>query len=325
MTKLNITAFKKMVNKSRSKTALLASAAKEQLATLVQGWALSEERDGGDDPLLDFTNVTGKDVFTGDELSLDHDEKAEKNTTVVVNWLVKLMTELWNKVSQQAEMIRFNLNRAEAKEVEVASLRQEVEKLRIYCDEVQQRSMKGNLILSSPEYGQKKSLLKPGAGIVDGDFAKEDATLLCCRLIERKTGVVVPKEDISACHMLKKQGVSSSFIIRFHNMKPGSAWDSLTTGLMTGKALDGTCFTNDNIFINYQVTKARGELLQKAREARRLKKIHKYSTDQNGDISIQVKPRTPWTRISSSSHLQQCISSSRQPAAAAQHAWHRNS
>ena len=215
MTKLNIMAFKNLVNKSRSKSLLFASAAKEQFSTLAQGWALSEERDCVDEPLVDFTNVTGKDDFSGDDLSLDQDEKAEKNTAVVVNWLVKLMTELWNKVSQQAEMIRFNLNRAEAKEVEVASLRQEVEKLRIYCDEVQQRSMKGNLILSSPEYGQKKSLLKPGAGIVDGDFAKEDATLLCCRLIERKTGVEVPKEDILACHMLKKQGVSSSYITRF--------------------------------------------------------------------------------------------------------------
>ena len=324
MTKLNITAFKKLVNRSRTKTTLLASAAKEQLATLVQGWALSEEDDCTDGPLPDFTNVTGKDDFTGDELSLDQDEKAEKNATVVVNWLVKLVTELWGKVSQQAEMIRFNLSRAEAKEAEVASLRKEVERLRIYCDEVQQRSMKGNLILSSPEFGQKKSLLHPGAGIVDGDFAKEDATLLCCRLIERKTGVRVPKEDISACHMLKKQGVSSSYIIRFHNMKSGSAWDSLTTGLMTGKA-NGTCFSDDNIFINYQVTKARGELLQSAREARRLKKIHKYSTDQNGNISVQVKPRTPWTRISSPSGLQRFISDSRQPAAAAQDPWHRNS
>ena len=112
---------------------------------------------------------------------------------------------------------------------------QEVEVLRKHCDEVQQRSMKGNLIISSPNTQQRKSLLRPQAGLLQGDLAKEDATSLCCRLIELKTRIRVPKEDISACHILEGQGDNSSYIIRSHNLKPGSSWQALTAGLMTEK------------------------------------------------------------------------------------------
>ena len=72
------------------------------------------------------------------------------------------------------------------------------------------------------------------------------------------------------------------------------------------------CFSDDNIIINYQLTKARGELLKKVREARRVKDIHKYSTDQNGRISVQMKFRGPFTPVSSLSDLQQCISQGKQ-------------
>ena len=171
--------------------------------------------------------------------------------------------------------------------------------------------MKGNLIISSPEYGQKKSVLVPNSTMVAGTLANEDPTLLCIRLIKKKTGVDLPVSDVSACHMLKKRGSDSSFIIRIHNLKPKSAWDELTTGLMTGK-VRGECFSDDNIIINYQLTKARGELLKKVREARRVKDIHKYSTDQNGRISVQMKFRGPFTPVSSLSDLQQCISQGKQ-------------
>ena len=85
---------------------------------------------------------------------------------------------------------------------------------------------------------------------------------------------------------------------------------------MTGKAY-GQCFSDANIFINYQVTKAKGQLLQRARAARYAKSIHKYSTDQNGNISVQCKFRGSWTRISSPADLDKCISDGRQEQAAA--------
>ena len=306
MTKLNIAAFKALVKLTRTKTTLLACSAKEKMSTLALAWADADKDAYADVGDIDFTNQ-------GEEFSLDDDENAEKNSTVVVNWLIKLVKQLWDRVSQQTEMIRFNLGRAEEKEVELAKMVDEVKALRKHCDEVQQRSMKGNLIISSPVTTQKKSLFNFEAGVQQGDHAKEDATSLCLRLIDLKTGIKVSPSDISACHVLKKHGNDSSYIIRFNNLKPGSSWEMLTAGLRTGK-VNGECFTEANVFINYQLTQARGELLKKARQARRDKSIHKYSTDQNGNISVQMKQRGSWSRISSPFDLQQLVSGRQQQA-----------
>lgn len=94
MTKLNIAAFKALVQRSRSKSALLANPVKDKIATLASAWAITEESINIDDHLNDFFNVTGSGVFSSDELSLDRDEKAEKNSKVVINWLIKLVNDL---------------------------------------------------------------------------------------------------------------------------------------------------------------------------------------------------------------------------------------
>ena len=312
MTKLNMPAFKKLVNFSRSKMTCFSVASKEHMKTAVHAWIKLLDDHDVDEPLLDFHAVGDKvEGFSSDDLSLDKEEKAESNSTAVANWMISLVHKLWQRVSEHSQLIKFNFSQAEAKEAEVARLKQEVEKLSKYCDDIQQRSMKGNLIISSPNLAQKKTLLKFETHKVNGDDVTEDATDLCCRLIKLKTGVTVPKEDISACHMLKRQGDESSYIIRFHNLKPKSAWEDLTAGLMTGKAY-GQAFTDANVFINYQVTRARGELLKQAREARKSKRIHKYSTDQNGNISVQLEQRGTWSRISSLPELEQCISRGKQ-------------
>ena len=322
MAKLNVIAFKKLVNTSRSKVTFLSCAAKEKMTTAVASWVQVLDSNNEQEPPLDFHAVDSKeDGFTKDDLSLNKAETDEKNSTVVVNWLINLVTKLWERVTEHSQLIKFNFSQAEAKEAEMDGLKAEVEKLRKHCEEVQQRSMKGNLIISSPNRTQKPSLLTLKTLKVNGETVKEDATDLCCRLIEEKTGVFVPKQDISACHMLKKQGDESSYIIRFHNLKHGSAWASITAGLMTGK-VNGQCFTDANVYINYQVTKARGELLKQARLARKDGSIRKYSTDQNGNISVQIDQRSPWTRITSPSHLRQFISAgSRQQAPAVRDAW----
>ena len=103
--------------------------------------------------------------------------------------------------------------------------------------------------------------------------------------------------------MLKKQGANANYIIRFHNMRPGSAWESITAGMMKGRTLDGTAFSDANVYLSFQVTHARGELLKEARALRSSKGIWKYSTDQNGKIAVQAKKFGPWTHISSLSEL----------------------
>ena len=265
----------------------------------------------GDD--LDISKVVNEQLDYCGDLSIDEADDSEKKSTAVINWLVRLVKTIIEKVSLHGKMIQFNKNETELKAdlEEVTELKSKLEKLEKHCDDIQQRTKKGNLIISSPEYGQKKSLLVPNSTMVTGTLANEDPTKLCIRLIKLKTGVDLPETDVSACHILKAQGSNSSFIVRVHNLKPNSAWDELTTGLRTGKH-KGECFSEDNIFINYQLTKSRGELLKKVREARRVKDIHKYSTDQNGRISIQTKLRGLWTPVSSFSDLQQCISRGKQ-------------
>ena len=263
---------------------------------------------------LDVSRVVNEQLDYCGDVSVDECDESEKQSTTVINWLVRLVKTIIEKVSLHGKLIQFNKEVTELKAdlEEVTELKSKLEKLEKHCDDIQQRSMKGNLIISSPEYGQRKSLLVPNSTMVSGSLANEDPTQLCIRLIKKKTGVDLPESDVSACHILKKNGSNSSFIIRIHNRKSGSAWDELTTGMMTGKTKGGTCFSDDNIIINYQVTKARGELLKLAREARKAKSIHKYSTDQNGRISIQTNQRGSWTPISSNSELEECISLGKQ-------------
>ena len=138
----------------------------------------------------------------------------------------------------------------------------------------------------------------------------EDQTELCCRLILLKTGVRVPLSDITACHPLSNRGNSASYIIRISNRKPGSAWDILAAGLLTGKNKDTkTNFTDDNVYINFQLTKQRSVLAKAVRQAKLDKKLLKYGTDQNGRITVRVKTDSKWEEVSSLNELEKLISS----------------
>ena len=64
-------------------------------------------------------------------------------------------------------------------------------------DEIQQRSMKGNLILSGVAGKNKPSLIKP-----QEQLKQEKVTTYACQLIKTKYNVVVPENDIQACHYL---------------------------------------------------------------------------------------------------------------------------
>ena len=104
-----------------------------------------------------------------------------------------------------------------------------------------------------------------------------------------KTGVTVPVTDIVACHVLSKQGSDSTYIIRFGNRRPGSAWDIIASGMLTGRNKESKAnFTAANVFLNFQLTKKRAELVKVVRQAKKDKKIVKYGTDQNGRVTVRV-------------------------------------
>ena len=107
MSKVNLKAFRDMVNLTRRKFDYFKSSAKDNIskAKNAKAWVLLTEAHNGDKPVPDFTSVKDKDGNIVEELSLDAEEKSEKNLSVVLNWLVKLVTDLWRKVSTQRDMI----------------------------------------------------------------------------------------------------------------------------------------------------------------------------------------------------------------------------
>ena len=303
---INMYSFTALLNKANTMSSEVVSpfvvrgkrAFEAAKALNIQNMAVNLRFDHLGDGDLDLHHMIGEGGDYQEDLTLDRVDSDPKNTNVIINWLVRFVGTMMDKINKHAVLIKFNQT-TKADQEEVAELRQKLVQLEQHCDFIQQRSMKGNLIISSPNLTHKASLFEPAAIQRNGSQAREDAAELCTRLIKMKTGVTVPLTDISACHVLKKQGANANYIIRFHNMRPGSAWESITAGMMKGRTPDGTAFSDANVFLSFQVTHAKGELLKEARALRASKGIWKYSTDQNGKIAVQAKKLGPWTHISS--------------------------
>ena len=186
--------------------------------------------------------------------------------------------------------------------------------------------MKGNLVLHSPATTASESILKPRKKVRTGGISdNESMAEACVRAIEAKTGIRVPLEDVSACHPLGKKGSvpHTTFIIRIWNRNQHSAWEQLTSGLMTGRnPKTGNDFTNLPLYINYQLTPARGEIVKVVREAKRGKRLHKYNVDANGRCFVQLVDRhSQWKEVKSEEDLKKLAASRHQQQPSSQHRW----
>ena len=156
-------------------------------------------------------------------------------------------------------------------------------------DETRQRGLKGNIIVSSPDKPGSPSLLVQEN---HHDGSREDEVDMIIRLIKKKTTVALKKESVLACHRLGEEGrKKQSYLVRISDHKNGSDWDTLATGMVTGKigaGHGGTNFTKDNIHINFQLTNKRMELVHICRKLVKMdpKPISKYSVNQNGRITV---------------------------------------
>ena len=84
-----------------------------------------------------------------------------------------------------------------------------------------------------------------------------------------KSGVVVPLSDIVACHSLGNRGTDTSYLVKFGNRKPGSAWEILAAGMLTGKNnVSKEAFTDANVFLSFQLTKKKAHLAKMVRLAK---------------------------------------------------------
>ena len=66
-------------------------------------------------------------------------------------------------------------------------------------------------------------------------------------------------------------------------------------------------FSDSHVYLNFQLTKKKGELLKVVRKAKSDRKLQKYGTDQNGNITIRVKAGAPWVHIKSVSELEKSL------------------
>ena len=156
------------------------------------------------------------------------------------------------------------------------------------CDEVRQRGLKGNLIVSSPARTASGGHPIPSLAKHEmfwdrfGNWRCETDMEMIQRLIEMKTGVWVSDRDIVACHPLGRRE-RNSFIISINNRSPLSSWDMITRGMMSAE----NNFSKDNIFLNFQLTKRRGDLAKEVRKAKKDGVIKSYEIDMNGRIFVR--------------------------------------
>ena len=87
------------------------------------------------------------------------------------------------------------------------------------------------------------------------------------QLIKTKYNVVVPENDIQACHYLP----NNTILVRFWNRKEGSPWDHLTTEIKKGGKKEV------GLYANFQLTNKRNSLMYHLRSMKKEGKISKLS------------------------------------------------
>ena len=123
---------------------------------------------------------------------------------------------------------------------------------------------------------------------------------MCLKAIKDKTGLTFPESDVLACHALGNME-NPKYIVKILNWK-STDWEALVIGLVNPKKDE--YFVNDGLFISFQLTPLRQEILQNVRKARALKHIGKFKVDSNGRIFASkikgtpgVKEALPWKEI----------------------------
>ena len=328
MSKFNIEAFENLIAAAKEST--LKSL--ESSPFLSQGRARAQAVAAGiadvkatlsfdllDAPDFDIKSVKVKGAGAragkvDESLTIDKKAEPEKNIIVALNWLVSLSKQIMEKINQHAAFIKFNQKTVETKaeKVELDSLRVKVQELEEECDEVRQRLMKGNLIISSPNRDNAPSLgiRQQKFDIATNTTKLETKVEVCVRMILQKTGVAMPVSDIVACHPLgNRRGAETTYILRVINRKPGSAWDTLAAALLTGKNNQSGKYCNNDIncYINFQLTKKKGELMKKIKEAKKNLKVVKYGADQNGRVTVKVRVDTVFEEVKSEADLARII------------------
>ena len=225
-------------------------------------------------------------------------EKLEEPGPMESGWMEDTIQE---KVSEAITLAtREVLAKVEQLEGKVAQLegdnkklKRENKELAEEVDETRQRGMKGNLIISCPPKVNQPNPAIPREVVVEGVRRMESMTEVCLRLQHSTSGATIPVEDVVACHRLPEN--QHTWILRVGNRAPGSGWEALAAGMLTGRRHGGgptDWFTNNGVYLRFQLTEARAKVHTQVRLARKAGLLHKFSTNQNGRITI-LKQKSP--------------------------------
>ena len=242
-------------------------------------------------------------------LNLDSKNENE-NIPLAINWIVKLLKGVIEKLDEQADIIRVHnevlANPEEAIDVnthKLDALKKENMKLKEEIDETRQRGMKGNLIVSCPtKNGTTKAVREE---VTEGANKRlESDTEMVVRLINEKAQVKFPLEDVVACHPMGDSD-KHTYIIRVINRKPGSAWNALVAAMKKASNMDRKV----HVYINFQLTQERAALAKAVRKAKSDDKLAGYSVDHNGKIKIKKNGETRYDTVKTIEQLNILISS----------------
>ena len=190
MAKLNLKTFHNMVQGTWQKEVSLAFNANYPILTNIPQVFVENINN---EPVKDLATVKMEDP------SLD--KEVERNRVMLTDWLVKLVTPLWVKMSEHAEIAGDNLdNEVEDNQAKV---------VRAACAE---RCTRREITIS--EDNKAKAILMKQEK-VEGGSRLETVSEMCCRLLvndKKKEEVTMVKPDISACHVLGRNDVDSTYI-----------------------------------------------------------------------------------------------------------------
>lgn len=165
-------------------------------------------------------------------------------------------------------------------------------------DALAQRNLKGNFIIHSPENQEKglHSLLKNESDLGDQSYVDHVRGL-----VSMHYSVDIPKEDIAACHPLGK----GAAILKIWNRKNCAPYHKLVSAVKAGgkfgieqkkrrsekkqgeRGERGDNLVRPNLFITFQLTKRRSEIVKHLKNLKKAKKIVSFTTCQNGLIAYK--------------------------------------
>lgn len=196
---------------------------------------------------------------------------------------------LVRRTNQIEELIReMNALRAENINLREENINQKkcISKLELKVDDLEQYSRADNLVITGIRV-KEQSFAKVAAATDTSNHeaaAPQELDFVENQVLEffTKKDIAIPKESISACHVLggaRKDGMKN-IVIRFNSRKPKEAI------LRQWEKLSGT-----NVYVNEHLTPRNGRLAKIARMMKKEKRIQKTWT-RNGRVYIKWQKKT---------------------------------